>query len=228
MGSLKIPPHLKKPPQVEEEDDDSSTDSDWMVTDIEDIKKAQAMQRLQSGANRPPELFILNGETKRVRFRDDGQIAGIWQYSFRANGKWVTHTMPPEGEKNFYSKAGLKPGFKYVYEVIDLDGYTDKKTGKVIKNIPRFLKISGRLNEQLEAIKAKRGGLTGFVIDITRRGEGTQTTYHCMPDPPTPTPTVLKNLPRLAKDFRKYYAPLPPDQQKLVVGMVDDETEDSF
>ncbi len=220
---------LKVNKAVTEEDGEvENEDSDWAVTDIAKVRDQLAVQRAQSGANRPPELYVKDGETKRLRFRDNEAIAGIWQYSLKVNGKWVSHTMPSDGQVNYYhKKGGLRPSFKVIYEVIDLDGYTDKN-GKKIKNVPRFLKASGRLNEQLELVKSKRNGLTGFIVELKRTGQSTNTLYSVYPEDPSKTPPELLKIPRLRKDFRKYYAPLPPEQQKAVVGMMDTDTEDAF
>lgn len=200
--------------------------SGWLTRGSENIAAAVATAKAQSSKKFAPEFYLKDGESRTVRFRSSDPIGIFRQYSLRVNGKWVRLTAPEAGARDLMREAGLNAGMKALYEIIDRTGYTDKKTGKHVKDTPRFFVANMRLHEQLETIKKKRGNLTGFDIEISRSGSGTQTTYTCLPELPSVFNTA--SIPVLRKDAEKYYAPPSLEEQKALMNGYnpDDESDD--
>ena len=190
-----------------------------MLSDRESQREAMETQKvLGSASNRPPEVWVSDGEERRMRIRDAGPVALIFRYSVKVNGKWQRFTAPEPGEQDLFKDRGFRAALQAVYEVIDIDGYTNRE-GKKIKGEPRFFVANSKLHEQLEYIRRKKGGsLALFDIEIRRTGADKNTMYSAIPDSPSPVRPEWKAKPRLSKDFAKYYAPLTPKQQQAVLG----------
>lgn len=118
------------------EDDDSSSTS-WLLTDSKKVKSAAATAKTLSGS-RAPELWIPDGKTVTLWFRDPEPVGSIEVYNLKTGKRFRSFTKPGAGQPDlFSSRMGLTPQRKYIYEVVDVDGYIDKKTGKQLKNLPR-------------------------------------------------------------------------------------------
>jgi hypothetical protein len=207
---LKLPDYIKS--------EKASSKPDWMMTDTATQSEALEAQKMLSGMERPPEIWFTEGEDKMLRFRDPGPVALLWRYSVMIGDRWRQFTSPEKGETDlFRDQLQLRPSLRAVYEVIDINGYEDQKTGKKMRHIPRFLVANTRLFEQLEMIRKKRGGLNGFNIEISRKGTGTQTTYGALPESPSPMRPEWKSAKRLRDDFEKYYAPPSEAEQEMLV-----------
>lgn len=201
----------------------------WMMADAESQNAALEQQRSMSGKNRPPEMWLSDGDEKQVRFRDPAPIACLWRYSVKIQGKWTRYTQPDtdNGEEDlFASELNLRPSLCAVYEVIDIAGYTSTKTGKTLKNIPRFLVVNTRLYEQLQKIGQKRGPLPGYNVEICRTGQSTQTLYTAMAESPSPMRPEWKVALRLKPDFQRYYAPPSAIEMDAIVRMASRSVRD--
>jgi hypothetical protein len=217
--------------EVEDEDEEldpsaiEGEDDDWAYTSPEAQKVAVQRQKLQSNRNRAPEFYLKDGEDKDIRFRSDDPIAIIYRYQVKVNGKWIQVTKPKNGDPDLMNKKGIKPTMRAIYEVIDIRGFTDKE-GKKHKNIPRFWAVSGRVHETIQAVRAKVGSLVKQRINVARRGQQTQTTYALIPvGKEMMTPEQLK-APKLAADFRKYYAPPSIEEQRAFIGGIDEDDDE--
>jgi len=156
--------------------------ADWMIADPNEQKAALAENRVLSGGDRPPEVWLQDGEEKKLRFRDQTPIL-IWRYSVRIGKQWRQFTKPgPDEIDLFDSELGLRPSLKAVYEVIDKKGYVDKN-GKRLRNLARFFVANTRLYEILKNFGNKRGPITEYDIEISRTGTRRNTVYSAIPDP---------------------------------------------
>jgi hypothetical protein len=191
----------------------------WATTNPDDIErriKEQAALQLR----RPPEFYLRDGEEKKIRFVSSDPIALISVYVAKVKGEFRSFVAPELGVDDAFAEAGLTASSRIVYEIIDLDGYVDKKTNKRIRNLPRFYVVSPKVHEQLKVIVKKYGPLDKFDIEMSRTGSGINTTYSFFPMPPKPLSLELQKLPRLRPDFAKYYAPLPYDQAQNLLKYV--------
>jgi hypothetical protein len=216
-----LPSSLRK--HSKEPESEESSPNSWMITG-EEIAEQFALQRMNQETNRPPEFYIKDGEDRRIQFRDDKPAAGIWQYSARFNGRWQRFTMPPNGETDRFKDAGLRPQLRAVYEIIDIDGYTDK-AGKKHKNMARFFLVSSRLDKQIRHLSRKLGGLVGRTFSISRIGSGKDTVYQITPEERKQLPDAVRKLPRLSKEIVRFYAPPDAKKQRLIIGTLDEDTE---
>lgn len=172
-----------------------------------------------------PRFWVIDGETKQVRFCSNEPLAAIFQYRVRVRGKWRNITQPGTGENDPCAEAGLMPQYRIIFEIIDVTGYLDQKTKRQVRNIRRFWEISPKIWEQIQKIRTKYGPLTTYNVEVSRSGEGPQTTYTFMPEPKTPMP-VAKDKP-LAPDLATFFKPLSEEKMRnLVAGSAQDDSED--
>lgn len=214
---------LEKHGLVKDDDGDKENDSfdpgGWMIKGDQANKQAEERAQTLGKTNRIPALWVFDGERKKVRFRSSEPI-GIFFYSIKgADGKWRNYTQPTEGDVDLFAdQLQLRPRYKAVYEVFDVDGYVSRKDNKQYRNIPKFLELSGKANQQLSFLKEQLGGkLTGREITISRKGQGRDTTYFFVSGDKSPLPEKLKEVPRLFDKFAEYYAPISEKEQRIVV-----------
>lgn len=229
---LKKKKQKDKPRNRERDDDEEDSSSrmggsDWMIVGKDDLKKEQrTSEALAKSSRRPPEIWIPDGDSRMVRFRSSEPV-GIYQYQVKVGKNWTSVTRPAPGDKDLFKLAGLVPQLKYVYEVIDINGYTDRKTGKRLKNLPRFFKANGRFEKMIEKMRDKYGGLTKRNFEISRTGQSKDTTYMIIAEDKEPMTDAMKKAPQLMPDFKKYYAPPTVEEQKiLLAGLTIDEEDD--
>lgn len=177
----------------------------WLTKGSENIAAQVEKIKLSSNRKFAPEVYIKEGTSKILRFRSDEPIGTLRRYQIKVNGRWTSVTAPAEGQPDPLKEAGLKPSLKALYEVIDVDGYVDKK-GKQHQMEARFFLANLKVHDQLEAIRKKKGSLTKFNIDVARSGTGTSTTYTLLPEDPAPL-AGADRVPSIRKDVPTYYAP---------------------
>jgi hypothetical protein len=192
---------------------------DWLITDPNEQREALNKQKsFRGGGNRPPELWFREDESKLLRFRYSDAPAIIWAYSAKLrNGRFDRYTAPGKGKPDlFRDELGLKPSFKAIYEVIDINGYKDKK-GKRLTNLPRFWVVSHKVHEQLQHIAQKMGGLDRMNIEVTRTGAGNQTTYTFLPESKSPMTDEMKKAEKLTPKIATFYKPMTESEQRAVL-----------
>lgn len=215
---------LKPPTSIvkhSREDDDRSSvmkRPSWMMTSPEEKKKAVQESRVLSGGRRAPELWFKDGDEKIIRIRDEGDLGAIWRYQVEVDGRWQAYTKPGDDDTDlFREELGLKPALRYIYEVIDVSGYVDKKSGKKVKNVARFWVVPAKVHEQLEKIRQKRGPLNRFDIEVTCTGERISKGYGFFPEADSSMTGEQKAVPRLSKELDKYFGPVPENEQRMIV-----------
>lgn len=196
----------------------------WMRTG-DKIQKEIKRNAAETAAMSVPTFWLQDGEVKSVRFLTSDPLAAIYQYGTQIRGKYRSFTQPAPGLPDPFAEAGLNPRLVMIYEIIDITGYTDKKTNKTNRNLRRFWVVGARLDAQLQAIRRKFNGLTKFNIEVTRDGAGTSTTYQLIPEPPTPAPTS-KDKP-LAPEMERYFAPLGTERIRAMLGVTAAPSEDT-
>lgn len=216
------PPTKKAPSPLQAA---TSTPS-WMTRGEEKITRTTQKMQQEAKAFGVPRFWVIDGETKQVRFCSNEPLAAIFQYRIRVRGKWRNVTQPGPGEADPCAEAGLQPMYRIVFEIIDATGYLDQKTKKQVKNIRRFWEITPRMWENIQRIRQKYGNLTTFNIEVSRTGEGAQTTYTFMPEPKSMMP-ISKDKP-LSPEFATYFRPLPEEKMRsmLAGGAGQDDSED--
>lgn len=206
------------------EDSPANTGSSWLVKGSANIAAEVESAKVASMKRFAPEFFLRDGESKLIRLRSSEPLCLFKQYSVKINGKWNRVTAPPVGERDLMREEGLKPSARIAYEVIDKEGYVDKKN-VAHRNVARFWIVNMKLHEQLETIRRKKGGLTAFDLEVSRSGQKQKTTYTIMVEAPSPFPGIDR-IPSIKNDFSKYYAPPSIAEQKTLMSGFSLEEQD--
>lgn len=227
-------PRVEEPDETDNEDGDSDADS-FLAQGAEQLKKMRKEQdALNQSSRRPPEVFIVgDGGTVNLRFLRS-EPAAIFRYTLplgidprTKRPRFGSFSRPAKGHTDLFQRAGHKPTMRYIYPVIDIEGYVDKETKKRMRNLPRYLVVPQKVYAQLEVIRQKRGNLTSMNIEMTRSGTGTQTTYSFYADSPSDPPKGHKEArEKLVKEMPDYYRPPDEAAQRNILGNVSDEDED--
>lgn len=189
-----------------------------------DVNKEVATVDASSKRSRAPTFYIPDGETKTVTLRDNESLGGLYMYSVHNGVRWTKVTQPPEGEIDLFARAGRNPQFNVLYEVFDRDGYTDKKTGKKLKDLPRFWLVTQKMHKQLMHIKAKQGDLTKIDLEIHR--EGKKQPAYTIQVAPTTLPASAKKQPRLADEIAEFFAPPTEAEQRRMLHTTEEADEE--
>lgn len=189
----------------------------WMAVDAEAQKALIEVARLRS--TRAPEFWLRPGESRKVRFRGKGLVGIVEQYSARLGGKFVNITCPPQGEIDLIAEKGFPRSVKAIYELIDIDGYTNRQ-GKRVRNIPNFWRVGIKIYQLLNLREADNGPLSNRTYKITRIGSGTSSTYDIQPLKESAVPPEIKQIPRLSVEADKYYAPPSESEQRALLGQL--------
>jgi len=208
-----------------EEQTPSGLTSSWKSVGTDEIDQRVRQQKALTRP-RPPEFWLPDGATARLRFRTSQPIASINEYTVGSGRNFRKYTAPPLGTPDAFAERGLRAKISIVWEVVDLLGYVDKKTGKRLKNIPRFWAMSNRVYETIKQLVKRQGAISTYDVEVTRSGTGVNTTYSLFADKPSPPSLECKKAKSLAGDFDKYYAPMRYDDQ-LAVLRVDNGTDTS-
>lgn len=201
----------------DDEGEEASNPSAWMIKGEAAQKRAEERSKIMS--QRTPELWVKPGESRIIRFRSSEPV-GIFEYSVPGpNDRFFKFTCPAEGEPDlFSSELGLRPSYVAIYEVFDVSGYVSKKSGKRIAYVPKFLKISGKWEEQLKNLRKDYGGkLTGRDMKYRRTGAGKDSVYVFTPLEKSSIPEQYQGQLFLMDEVAKYYAPLSEKSQRSVV-----------
>lgn len=225
-------PRSKKGRDRDDEEDDSEDDDDsWMITDREKQRKESRRHEaeMRRNSDRPPELWIRDGEARMVQFMSDEPIAMIYRYTVPQGGRFEKVTAPALGNKDLMKRGGLRASLLAYYLVKDLTGYRDRK-GKQHKNVPRLLVAAGRVQKQIEKIKEKKGDITRLEIEYSRTGSSTDTTYAFFVEGKRkPDPEAPKLLKEFRKKFRSWYRPPTVEEQRILLNgatKADEEDDD--
>jgi len=165
-----------------------------------------------------PEIKFGDNETKSLRFLTDSPLIQYFRYRLRIGTRWMSFTQPPSGVRDLFAEEGHSPSFVALYLAYDEVGFT-RKDGT--KGGPRlgFYLASGKLFRQLELLSERRGGISGYNIEITRIGMDQTTTYQLIPEAPTPLAASVLKLDNPANKLDEFYAPLSPEEQAEVLGV---------
>lgn len=198
----------------------------WAETDSSKFSSLAKQSMMES--RRAPEFWVNDGESRLIRFVDQDAVVSFRAYRLKVGGRWRRFVAPAEGEPDlFASQLDMRPQQVFVFRVIDIEGYTNKK-GKRFANQPRFLVAPTRMYDQIRMVAREFGEpLNSFNIKMSRSGQGTNTTYMFMPKPGPMTTEMKKALATFPK-WKEYYAPTSLAIQKQVVSghSTDDEDND--
>ena len=214
---------IKKKKASLEEDGSSSLYSggapSWAITDPKKFGTLAKQARVEQ--RRIPELWIRDGEGRLVRYLDEDPVVSFQAYRMQLNGRWQRFVRPIDGKPDlFASRLGLRPSRMFVYRIIDIDGYTDKK-GKKFTNLPRFHVVGVRQFEQNRLlVEEHETTLNAQNIKIKRSGSGQNTTYLLIPKQPSPLTLEMKKAAANFPKWQEFFQPPTTSQQKSMLASI--------
>jgi hypothetical protein len=213
-------PKSKKRHREEEEDDEDSDDDSWMIRDKDEQKKVKRTHEaeMRRNSDRPPELWIKDGESRMIQFLSNEPVAMLFRYTVPQGGnRFEKITAPGPGKKDLMKRGGLRASLLAYYPVVDKTGYVDRN-GKRFKNVLRLLVATGKQEKQIEKMREKKGDLTRIEIDYSRSGTSTDTTYTFFPEGKIkPHPETNKHLKLVKQKFKGWYRPPTLEEQRVLL-----------
>ncbi len=184
----------------------------WLISDPKALKQESKRAEQAYAQGRIPEVWFFEDKVTVIRVRHLGSAAmGVYRYSIPNGKRYDKYTAPAEGEFDMFAEDGLTPRLDYIYEVFDRTGYVDKKTGKTIKDKPKFLIAGSRIHKNLITIEEQCGPLCDYDISVKKSGSGQGVSYTMLPKfPKTPITPSMRAEKRLSADMEKWFA--PPDE----------------
>jgi len=174
-----------------------------------------------------PKFFLLDGAEAVIQFVSDSPYVH-YQHSVQVDGRWRTFVClsdideGDEGENCPLCKRGNSPRFVGAFYVVDYRG-SWSSTSKSFDGVPVVkLYTPGILVlGQLEKINSKKPrGLSGYKFEITRTGEGFNTSYNFDTLEEADVPEELtKDLPPLDTILK----PMTSEELKKKCGFLDDD-----
>ena len=184
-------PRAKRRPAAEEEDeeppvrkrrkdddDDDHESSGW--SKLASKKKEDAVRKATMD-NRPMDFYLKEDrESAIIQFLDDEPYC-IDAHTVQIGKRPVILTCQMETQRHcLMCREGLKKHFKAVFKILDYRGNWDseKEKYKFDEPVERMLLENSYLADQIKAFTdKKKKNLTELVVEITRVGTGTKTSY---------------------------------------------------
>jgi hypothetical protein len=150
------------------------------------LKRGQAAQavlqqeehKAESRKNQTYRFFLPEGKNGSITFLDGNIMDGVldltyyYEHNVCINGKWGNHFIcTQDTEPCPICAGGLYPSYVGVATVIDHSSYTSQKDGKTYKDKIQLFVAKRDTLKTLQALAVKRGGLTGWRVDVSRTGE---------------------------------------------------------
>ena len=123
-------------------------------------------------------FFTKENTSSSITFLDGGIVNGVldityyYEHNVNMNGKWGNFYICTQDEEPCpLCEGGLYSSYVGVLSVIDHSAYVSKKDGKTYKDQVRLFVAKLGTIKALTLLAAKRGGLTGWRVDVSRTGD---------------------------------------------------------
>jgi hypothetical protein len=198
-----------------------NSDMSALITSSDEIRKELQHERDRRAIGQLwRDMFkIDDSETKRVWFRSCEPIGGVYLHRVpneQGNTDTIPCSMSALGECHM-CESGVPKTFYFIYNVVDIDGFYNKKAKKTVKNKPCFYLVSATrkdiFDDQLDG-RHKLGSKR--IITIKRIGSGANTT-HLYRLTKEPIPTAAINADDIGKEAAKKFSAPTLEQQKPIV-----------
>lgn len=199
----------------------SNSDMSALITSSEDIRKElQREQDRRAVGQLWRDLFkIDDGEEKRVWFRDCEPIGGVYIHRLpneRNNTDQIPCSMSVLGEC-LMCDHNVPKSFYFIYNVVDIDGFYNKKTKKTVKNKSCFYLASATRKEVFDNQLDGKGKIGSKRIIIVKRiGTGANTT-HLFRLTKDAIPTAAINAHDIGEEAAKKFSAPTLEQQKSII-----------
>lgn len=214
FGSKKTKSGKSKPKSDRSAPSSSGGAFPWLTTDPAAQKRRAEAEKAARG-KRIPEFWMRGGEKRLIRFRVEDPIQ-FAAYSAQVSGRFERFVAPPPGEVDLFQTAGLPRSLKYAYEILDIDGYTDKKSGEQKKNLPRWWVVGEGLHEQIQGLREEYGALKTLLVKVVAAGKNKDKRYNFYAKVKPPHSKLAK-IERLWPERGEHFAPLDEDAQQALI-----------
>jgi len=167
-----------------------------------------AVRKQASAVPRTGRFFIKDGETKKIQFLENEPFC-IYQHTLQVDGKWQSFTcLQGSGEECPLCEKGTPARFVGLFTVIDHSEEDKRWKYKVFTQGIRVLK-------QLERLAAKPKGMNGYIFEISRTGNGVDTSYNF--DTYEERPLTAEDK-KMVSDFIEVSAPMKRADLQVKIG----------
>lgn len=129
-------------------------------------------------AGKVSRFFTKEGVASSITFLDGIVVDGVldipyfYEHNVNMNGKWGNFYICTQDEEPCpICEGGLYASYVGVLSVIDHSSYVSKKDNKTYKDQVRLFVAKRETIKALTVLAAKRGGLAGWRVDVSRTGD---------------------------------------------------------
>lgn len=132
----------------------------------------------QNKKNKFYRFFVKEGQDASVTFIDGNLVDGVldipflYEHNINMNGKWGNFFICTQDQEPCpICEGGSMASYVGIMTVIDHSEYKSSKDGKTYKDTVKLFVAKRETIKTLQKLAAKRGGLAGWRIDISRTGD---------------------------------------------------------
>lgn len=194
----------------------------WAVTNPTEFSELAAASATENV--RLPEFWVGPNDRRHVFFMDKDAVVAFRAYNLKIGGRYQLVVAPPDGEPDLIAEAfpNLRPSSRFLFRVVDIDGYTPKSgpnKGKRVRNVPKFYIVGSRQYEaiKLQAVEVPRTPLNACAVLIVRAGAGQSsvTSYFKKPEMKK-TPEIIRAIENCPDWKKLLHPPSEAEQRRLI------------
>ena len=145
-------------------------------------RATEVKERQEEAENKIREFWLKSGETANVQFLQDEPYCFYAHQVKDKNGRW--HVVPCQlntQDSCTLCQQGVKQTWKAAFKILDLRGKWDKDKKKFVGGEPneKLWLVGTTVAQQIKQFIERKGkDLTEMVIEVSRSGEGKDSTYN--------------------------------------------------
>ena len=148
-------------------------------------RQADIAERKEQSENSVRDFWLKSGETAVIQFLENEPYCFDAHQVRDRNGKWTVVPCQLNSQRHCtLCSDGVKRTWKAAFMILDYRGSWDKDANefKWDKPVVRIWKVGSQIAQQIKAYIDRKGkDLTSFVFEVTRSGEGKDSSYNFGP-----------------------------------------------
>ena len=146
------------------------------------LRATEVKERQEEAGNKVREFWIKSGETANVQFLHDEPYCFYAHQVKDKNGRW--HVVPCQlntQDSCTLCQQGVKQTWKAAFKILDFRGKWDKDKKKFVGGDPneKIWLVGTTVAQQIKQFIDRKGkALTEMVVEVSRSGEGKDSTYN--------------------------------------------------
>lgn len=145
-------------------------------------RQTEVKERMEEMQNRIREFWLKSGESANIQFLQDEPYCFFAHNVKDKNGRWtVVPCQLNVQDTCTLCTQGVKQTWKAAFKILDLRGQWDKDKQRFIGGDPveKIWTVGASVAQQLKQFIDRKGkSLTEMVIEVSRSGEGKDSTYN--------------------------------------------------